>query len=236
MSKTCHLSFKKMFFEITKKDVSDKKNIEKIYNDVIKRYSEKGRHYHNINHIYKMCDLLKKHKKKFPGMTYEWIFFAIVFHDIIYKTKKGGNEAASANYFKKIVLKYFDISKNMIGDNVEELVNNSYIVRYISNAIIGTDHTHNSLSVEYTSPEVLLMLDFDLSVLSGTKAEYKEYSDNIRKEYKVFPDKIYNQGRSIVLQGILSKKKIYLSKEFKSLEKKARRNIENEIKKLISKK
>jgi predicted metal-dependent HD superfamily phosphohydrolase len=234
MSKTCHLSFKKMFFEIVKKYVGDKKKIDKIYNDVIKRYSAKGRHYHNINHIYKMCDLLKKNKKKFPGMNYEWIFFAIVFHDIIYKTKKGGNEAASAVYFQKVVLKYFDIVKSMKGDRVEELVNDSFFVKYVTQAIMAT--VHSSVFADDTSTQIALMLDFDLSVLSGTKKEYEEYASNIRKEYKMFPDKVYNHGRAVVLQSFLSKKKIYLSKEFKSHEKQARKNIENEIKKLISKK
>jgi predicted metal-dependent HD superfamily phosphohydrolase len=235
MSKTCHLSFKKMFFEITKKYVGDKKKIEKIYNDVIKRYSAKGRHYHDINHIYKMCDLLKKHKKKFKGMEYEWIFFAIVFHDIIYNPKKSGNEAASSVYFRKIVLKYFDISKSMLGDNVEQLVNDAYLTNFVSKVIMATTH-NGRLFMDSISPTIKLMLDFDLAVLSGTKKEYEEYAKNIRKEYKMFPDKIYNHGRAVVLQSFLAKKKIYLSKEFKSLEKQARKNIETEIKKLTSKK
>jgi len=234
MSKTCHLSFKKMFFEITKKYVDDKKKIEKIYNDVIKRYSEKGRHYHDMNHIYTMCNLLKKNKKKFKGMEYEWIFFAIVFHDIIYNPKKGGNEAASSVYFRKIVLKYFDISKSMLGNNIEQLVNDAYFTNFVSKAIMAT--IHKGLFMDSISPTIKLMLDFDLSVLSGTKKEYEEYASNIRKEYKMFPDKVYNHGRALVLQSFLSKNKIYLSKEFKSREKKARKNIENEIKKLTSKK
>lgn len=234
MSKICHLNFKKMFFDITKRYVGNKKHIEKIYNDVIKRYSEKGRHYHNIDHIYKMCSLLEKYKKKIKGMEYEWIFFAIVYHDIIYKPKNNNNEAASSVYFKKIVLKYFDISKSMLGDNVEELVNNAYFTNYVSKAIMAT--THKGLFMDGINPSIALMLDFDLSVLSSTKEEYEEYSKNIRKEYKMFSDILYYPNRAVVLQSFLNKPRIYLSKEFKSREKKARKNIENEIKKLTSKK
>lgn len=223
-----------MFFDITKKYVSNKKHVEEIYDDIIKKYSGKGRYYHNIDHIYKMCDLLVKHKKKFTSVEYGCIFFAIVFHDIIYKPKKSDNEAASSVYFKKIVLKYFDFSKSLKSDDVEEVINHAYFTNFISKTIMAT--THRGFFMDGISPSIKLMLDFDLSVLSGTKDEYEEYANNIRKEYKMFSDVLYYPNRAVILQSFLNRPKIYLSKEFKSREKKARKNIEKEIKKLTSKK
>ena len=79
-------------------------------------------------------------------------------------------------------------------------------------------------------------MDFDLAVLSKSEDVYYQYTIDIRKEYKRYPNFLYKNGRAGVLKGFLDKEQIYLTKEFSCFEEKARKNIENEINLLTSSK
>ena len=46
---------------------------------------------------------------------------------------------------------------------------------------------------------------FSLAILGKKRSEYLEYAENIRKEYLIYPDHIYHQGRSQVLQRFLDR-------------------------------
>lgn len=222
MKKTCHLSFRKLFFDITSKYVDDAKDIDKMYIDIVSKYSSKNRHYHNMNHIYKMCDLWNVHKNKFNNS--DVVFFAIVFHDIIYKSRKKDNEEKSASYF-------FDVAINYL-----HYMHYDTILR-IRKLIRATKHSSEcNIQDGGLRSDLNLLLDFDLSVLCSDEQVYEKYARDIRKEYWIYPIFMYRPGRVKVLQSFLSKDKIYLSKEFSSYEKIARKNIENEIKLLTLKK
>ncbi len=221
MKNVCHLSFKKLFLDVTEKYIGNKVTAEKIYEDIIKKYSARGRHYHNIGHIYKMCQLWLDNKKSFERP--DSVFLAIVFHDIIYKSRKSDNEQKSALYFKEIALKYFDRMKEPFINRIMDLIN-------------LTKHDVRSTREAIKHRDSKLLLDFDLSVLSSSEEEYEEYYNNIRKEYRIYPNFMYRPGRIKVLQSFLDKDKIYLSKEFSSREKNAIKNIKNEINLLTLKK
>ena len=93
--------FEKLFFKIFGEFVKNPKQVDKLYLDVIKRYSSRGRFYHNIEHIYSMCDLWVKYRDEIVKPSF--VFVAIVYHDIIYKTYKASdNEEQSAEYFNDI--------------------------------------------------------------------------------------------------------------------------------------
>jgi predicted metal-dependent HD superfamily phosphohydrolase len=51
----------------------------------------------------------------------------------------------------------------------------------------------------------------------------------VRKEYEIYPDEQYNLGRKGVLESFIKRKKIFLTKEFKKYEKRARKNLQDEI-------
>ena len=75
--------------------------------------------------------------------------------------------------------------------------------------------------------------DADLSILGKPRAEYITYMDNVRKEYKMYPDFMYNKGRIKVLEGFLAMDRIYKTTFFhKNFETQAKDNITFEIKKL----
>ena len=84
-----------------------------------------------------------------------------------------------------------------------------------------------------TDEDTNFLLDIDLSVLGKNPEEYKQYSDNIRKEYRIYPDFMYRKGRLKVLKNMLALDAIYKTEFFKqAYENQARENLKLEISKL----
>jgi predicted metal-dependent HD superfamily phosphohydrolase len=206
------IEFKELFYEILGVFVDKPKKIDRLYADIIKRYSSSGRYYHNIEHIYSMCDLWVKHNEVI--LRPNFVFLAIIYHDVIYKSYRKDNEEQSAEYFHSTALKFdFNIQPN-------EIV-------YVKDLIMYTQH--NCFFAEKLHKDAQLLLDFDLCVLSKSEDVYRKYSKDIRQEYKRYPNFIYNKGRLDVLNSFLQKDRIYLTEEFSLFEESARKNIKSEI-------
>lgn len=74
--------------------------------------------------------------------------------------------------------------------------------------------------------------DADLSILGQNWEDYLTYAENVRKEYAVFPDALYNPGRTKVLKHFLQMDRIFKTVYFyDKLEKQAKENIQREIEK-----
>ena len=145
------------------------------------------------------------------------VFFAIIYHDIIYNPKKKNNEEVSATFFRKLATK-----KNFKSD-----------LSFVTNVcalIAATKHDAKLSPLMSDSKDCAFLLDFDLEVLGTEHLDvYDWYKSGVRKEYKMYSNKIYNGGRKSFLEMFLKKEKIYLTKEFKSREKRAKINLQNEI-------
>jgi predicted metal-dependent HD superfamily phosphohydrolase len=206
------VEFKQLFYEVLEGFVSKPKKIDRLYADVLKRYSSRGRYYHNIDHIYSMCDFWLKHKENIVNPSF--LFLAIVYHDIVYKSHKKDNEEQSAEYFHNIAFSFdFNMKPN-------EIIYVKDLIRYTE---------HNCFFAEKLHKDAQLLLDFDLCILSKNEDVYNKYSRDIRQEYKRYSNFLYQKGRLEVLQKFLDKDKIYLTKEFNLFEENARKNIKNEI-------
>lgn len=188
-----------------------KEKIDELFEDVVKRYSAKGRHYHNMKHLFDVVYLLNVYQESI--VCNEEIFLAAIYHDIIYNPKRTDNEIKSADFFLEKICPFLKLEDDGGG--------------YVYTAIFATTHKN----VEWiTNKDIQLLLDIDLSILGTNDPEsYERYRIGVRKEYKIYPDEQYNAGRAKVLQSFLDKKKIYLTKEFKIFEKRARKNLQNEI-------
>ena len=78
-----------------------------------------------------------------------------------------------------------------------------------------------------------ILLDIDLSILGENPMKYKEYCENIRKEYQIYPDFIYRKGRQKVLENILKLDSIYKTEFFKQeYESQAKENLTLELNQL----
>ncbi len=189
---------------------SDKDLIYNYWEDITSQYSKKSRYYHNLEHIHNMLVQLETIKGEIANLPE--IKFAIWYHDIIYKSTKKDNEEKSAA-FAKNRLKSFSFNINSI-KKVEEL-------------ILSTKK-HNVILNQ--NQDNAYLLDLDLSILGSNWETYKNYTQKIRKEYKIYPDFMYKSGRKKVLQHFLERDTLYFTKTYKiQFENKARENIKREL-------
>lgn len=208
---------KEQFDEIFLK-YTDQKTVDKLFSDVVRCYSARGRHYHDMGHIYYMCsklEMIKYLKVKLNNPIA--LFIAIIYHDIIYNPLKKDNEEKSAQYFN---------------DNVAiPLKLDLALVVKINCAIRATKHDEESKKIYENDTDIKYLLDIDLSILGNPyQSRYEWYRKGVRKEYKIYPKVLYNPGRKKVLEGFLNRERIYLTKIFfDACEKKARKNLQNEI-------
>ncbi|WP_107037443.1 HD domain-containing protein [Brumimicrobium mesophilum] len=180
---------------------------DKVYNlecwdEIEKKYSSKSRHYHNLEHIENMLEELNKIESKVDNL--DCLLFAIFYHDIIYISTKSDNEHQSALVFEK------RISKTSF-DKIEECMSQIQATK---------DHKMSS------DNDTNILLDLDLSVLGKSQEEYIKYSKAIRKEYSIYPDFMYEKGRTKVLKSMYEFDFIYKTDLFrKEYETQAKRNL-----------
>ena len=74
------------------------------------------------------------------------------------------------------------------------------------------------------------LLDFDLQILAAPWEDYEVYYKQIRQEYKIYPNMLYNPGRKKALHHFLERDFIFQTDVFRAAyEAKARENIKKEI-------
>ena len=136
------------------------------------------------------------------------VLYAVFYHDIIYKVTRKDNELKSAEYALGILPTNAKLNKELIFD-----------------VICATQlHQHND------NEDINWLIDFDLKILSKDWDDYKIYFEQIRKEYKIYPNFLYNSGRKKALKHFLENEFIFQTQEFRGkYELKARENIKHEI-------
>jgi len=141
--------------------------------EVLDRYRESHRFYHNLDHI---LDVLEK----LPGQKdNDELFLAAVFHDIVYNPKSNTNEEDSAEFFMK------EAAKSQIGDKVKQSVKQ----------LILDTKTHqpsNELSKQ--------LIEADLSILSQPFEKLMEHERKIFKEFQFADFNLYRPKRIEVLE------------------------------------
>lgn len=189
----------------------DQHLIENLWSEIEKKYSEKSRYYHNLEHLENMFSELDAVKDRLEN--YSLLSFSVFYHDVIYDASSKSNEEKSAE-FAKIRL--------------EKLHVDSESVKKISEQIFATK-THQKSEDNDTN----YLLDADLSILGKDLKTYVDYTKKIRKEYAIYPDIFYKPGRKNVLQHFLKLKNIFKTEYFhEKYEVRARANILFEIESL----
>lgn len=182
--------------------------IIKYWNEIEVSYSHKDRAYHNLDHLSNMIDELALVENEIEEK--DSLLFAIFYHDIIYKSTSKHNEEKSAEW-ASIRLKNLNLKPQQISKVTQHIIATQKHEKSI-------DHDTNCL------------LDLDLAILGKDWNTYQNYIQQIRKEYALFPNFIYNPGRKKVLNHFLALDEIYKTDRFKSIyETQARTNITKEI-------
>lgn len=178
-----------------------------LWRKIESKYNAGSRYYHTLDHLDHVTKMLLPFKEAFSN--WDVITFAIAYHDVVYKPIRNDNEERSSAF---------------AADALGRLgVDDGYIKR--CQELIMATQAHKP-----ADDETNLFTDADLSILGSDPASYDLYSKNVRKEYGIFPDLIYNPGRKKVLEHFLSMDVIFKTPEFRgSLENQARENLQREL-------
>lgn len=171
-----------------------------ILNNLIQRYGQPHRAYHNLKHIEALLKLLPEETE---------LEFAAWFHDAIYDPKRNDNEEQSAALAEQ-QLTSLGIDQTLIGR--------------VAGLILATK-THQT-----NDALMALFVDADLSILGAEPQTYDAYARAIRREYAWVSEADYHAGRSRVLQNFLKRERIFQTDMFEGFEAKARENMERELK------
>lgn len=180
----------------------------RVWSQIVKAYSEPHRHYHNLDHIRALLDAFDRNRAQLQDPAA--VFIAILFHDFIYDPERKDNEERSAAFAER-VLKELDYPEAAVPK----------IARWIR----ATQHHEPD-----DDPDLGYLLDFDLQILGAAPEVYRQYTEQIRKEYAVYPDALYHPGRKAAMQHFLEREHIYATTLYRErLEAAARQNISGEI-------
>jgi predicted metal-dependent HD superfamily phosphohydrolase len=180
--------------------------INSLWLNLEKAYSKKSRYYHNLTHLEEMVFWFLKYKEQLQQPNE--VLYSIFYHDYVYKVTRKDNELKSAEHAILLLKPNHQLNKQLVFD-----------------LIVATQlHQHNE------NEDSNWLIDFDLKILSKDWEDYKTYCQQIRKEYNIYPDFLYNPGRKKALAHFLENENIYQTETFRTLfEDKARENIQKEI-------
>ena len=199
---------KPLFIHTATEFCSDQNLLETLWLEIEKQYSHKSRHYHSLEHLenmFRWADAYKTHFTDWPAMV-----FAIFYHDAVYKVLKSDNEEKSAE---------------LAGKRLRQMQFPETRIELCQKHILATK-THQLSDLSDTN----WLLDIDLSILGADWDSYANYARQVRREYAIYPDLIYNPGRKKVLAKFLDREFIFKTPEFRSrFEAQARNNIQQEI-------
>ncbi|MBW8683932.1 HD domain-containing protein [Chitinophaga rhizophila] len=157
-------------------------------------YSATHRHYHNLSHIYALLQLQVKHSDLITDN--ENFLLAIFFHDIIYDIQQVDNEEKSA-----MAAAEFLFQTDYPANDIETVMH-----------FIRATKSHENTT---GNPDLDYFLDFDLSILGAPAEQYQAYAEQIRKEYHIYSDIVYNAGRRNALQHFLNAPAIFKTTAFR---------------------
>ena len=205
------MELKNIFTALVANYSADQSLIDELWREIEKSYSHKKRYYHNLTHLERLIEQLQEYK----NLIADWdtILFSVFYHDIVYKVLLKDNEERSAN-----------LAVNRLG----QIGFPPQKVIVCSQQILATKaHTISN------NPDTNLFTDADLSVPGLAQPEYATYCQQIRKEYSIYPDIVYNPGRKKVLNHFLQMDRIFKTPAFADkYEAQARANLSWELERL----
>jgi predicted metal-dependent HD superfamily phosphohydrolase len=164
---------KETFIELLKNYADNDYLTNELWTEIEKNYSGKKRHYHSLQHLESLLAQLTEVK----GEIQNWatILFTLYYHDIIYNSLKSNNEKKSAELAEK---------------RMKQVSVSNPAIELCKKQIVATkSHTLSPDS------DTNYFTDADLSILGQAPETYSLYCKNVRKEYSIYPDLIYNTRR-----------------------------------------
>lgn len=202
------LMLKNTFSDLLKKYTSDERLVSKFWSEIEENYTNRKRYYHTLQHLENLFQILTPIKNQIND--WDTLLFTLFYHDVIYNATRSDNEEKSAELAVARM--------KIIG------IENSKIEKCKTQILATKKHLLSSdLDTNYFT-------DADLSVLGQDWEIYANYYKNVRKEYAIYPNIIYNAGRKKVLKHFLEMERIYKTDYFyQEFEQKAKDNLKQEL-------
>lgn len=183
-----------------------------LLKNLINRYSESHRFYHNLNHIKALLGHFDSVK---PLLNHpNAVALAIFYHDVIYDPTQTNNEQQSVAFFQQQLASGLSTD---LSDKASQLIL----------------ATQRHCLTDVSDSDMAYFLDMDLAILGSEPSAYQAYAHAIRQEYSHFCEKDYRQGRVAVLTNFLQRHRLFFSANFfERYETLARQNLQAEIKRL----
>lgn len=199
---------KETFIGLLKNFTDNDRLTEELWTEIEKNYSGKKRYYHTLQHLDNLLAQLTEVKGEIQN--WETILFTLYYHDIIYNSLKSDNEEKSAELAEK------RMKQISVSDDAAE---------HCKKQILATK-SH----IKSTDSDTNYFTDADLSILGQTWETYSFYYKNVRKEYSIYPDLVYNPGRKKVLNHFLTMDRIFKTDfYYNKFEIQAKQNLQKEI-------
>lgn len=183
---------------------------EMVLEDLLTRYNEPHRAYHNLKHVVSMLNELNK-LSSVPDRSL--VALAIWFHDAIYDPMAKDNEEASAQ---------------LAEEKIVEIGLPSWVGNKVFDLIIATKH-----ETRPTDLATQILVDLDLMGLGKSREEFEANGERIRVEYKSVTEAAFRLARAKIFQAFLNRPSIYSTVLFRDkYESSARANLKRAIDKL----
>lgn len=181
------------------------------WDEIKLHYRQPGRHYHTFEHI-EHC--LRVAKEFCPIWSDAALRLSIIYHDVIYDTKRKDNEELSAQLAMRHLATMGEHAASL-AEPVAQLVR----------------ATANHIPVEGPLHELSCwMLDIDLGILGAPPDVYEHYAQQIRQEYQWVPEPMYRSGRIDVLRKFVQRDEIFRTVVMRErFEAQARENLATEL-------
>lgn len=199
---------KDTFTTLLQSYIQDAGVMEQYWLEIEKAYSGKKRHYHNLTHL----EHLGQHLLSIQTEIQDWdtLLFSLFYHDVVYNVRRQDNEEKSAElaHQRLQALNYPPVG----------------IEKCVAQILATKSHTLNP------DLDTNLFTDADLAILGQAWPTYHTYTQQIRREYAIYPDLLYKPGRKKVLQHFLNMESIFKTTHFYDLyEQNARANLSREM-------
>jgi predicted metal-dependent HD superfamily phosphohydrolase len=191
--------------------------VDRVWDNITSVYSKSNRAYHNIDHVYNMCEIIEKHQLAVNQR--DWVkplYIAAVYHDLIIKPSNTYSAEALSS-----IATIDDLSELNVGfDTILKAVE-----------LIGLTHKHRyDLELSFHGK---LFIDADLAILGSDVETYRTYVGNIRKEARAMGiegDEFNARRKKFLLEMLSDRPKIFMV--LTALEEQARKNIGRELESL----
>jgi len=179
-----------------------------LWNEIESAYTDASRYYHSMAHLENLLHQLTTVKSHIHN--WETILFTLYYHDVVYNVLATDNEAKSADLAEK---------------RMQQIAVPAQLIKDCKDQILATQKHLKS-----PDPDTNYFIDADLSVLGSHWEIYAAYAQNVRKEYAIYPDEIYNPGRRKVLEHFIAMEQIFKTGFFHShFEQQAKQNLQREL-------